>query len=114
MAESIRLIDFDDAEVVTLETFPPLEILVVRGEKPYLNMSVALVPRVYIRQPEYWGIEVVGSTNGFVLPATAPYTVSLKLAGLVGTRGIEVVGATKTKTIDLTAADGPDLPEPPE
>ena len=34
MAESHRLIDFDRAEVVTLESFPPQFILTVSGKKP--------------------------------------------------------------------------------
>jgi len=54
-AGSFRLIDFDDAEIATLESFPPQYVLVVRGMKPYLNMRVDLVPLVYIRQPEYGG-----------------------------------------------------------
>lgn len=44
---------------------------------------------------EYWGIEVVGSLHGIGLPATGPYTVFLPLDGIIGTKGIEVIGATK-------------------
>ena len=32
-AESYRLIDFDRAEIMTLETFPPQFVLIVSGEK---------------------------------------------------------------------------------
>ena len=35
-------------------------ILIVKGKKPYLNMRVLLAPLIYARQPEYWGIEVIG------------------------------------------------------
>jgi hypothetical protein len=113
--QSQRLIDFERAEVVTLESFPPQYVLAVHGTKPYLNMDVALVPRVYIRQPEYWGIEVVGSLPGIGLPAVAPYNVSLPLSGILGTRGIEVVGATKSEKIDVPPRedgghDGHELP----
>ena len=48
-AGSHRLIDFEQAEVVTLKSFPPKYMLVVRGTKPYLNMRVKLAPLVYIR-----------------------------------------------------------------
>jgi hypothetical protein len=61
MAASHRLIDFEQAEIVTLESDPPQYALVVRGTKPYLNMKVKLVPLVYVRRPEYWGIEWSGA-----------------------------------------------------
>nr|BFD96218.1 hypothetical protein KitaXyl93_75780 [Kitasatospora sp. Xyl93] len=98
--ESVRLIDFDQAKVVP-GIVPETFILVVSGEKPWENMTVRLVPLVYIRQPEYWGIEVTGSLTGIGLPATARYTESLPLDGIKGTRGIEVIGAFKRETIAL-------------
>ena len=101
-AGSHRLIDFEQAEVVTLKSFPPQYMLVVRGTKPYLNMRVKLAPLVYIRQPEYWGIEVVGRLRGGIgLPAVAPYTASIPLAGITGTEGIEVIGATRSERIEV-------------
>ena len=60
---SCRLIDFEKAEVrpgIVSGTY----ILIVNGIKPYLNMQVNLVPLVYVRQPEYWGIEVTGCLPG--------------------------------------------------
>lgn len=95
-AQSHRLIDFDTVEIMVLESFPEQYVLVVRGVKPYLNMRVSLVPLVYIRQPDYWGIEVVGRLPGIGLPAQAPYTVSISLNGIIGTEGIEVIGANKS------------------
>jgi hypothetical protein len=100
-SETCRLIDFEEAEVVILKSFPPQYVLVVSGEKPYLNMEVTLRPRVYIQQPEYWGIEVVGCLPGFGIPVMTPYTVSIRLAGLMGTEGIEVIGATRSEKIEL-------------
>lgn len=105
-ARSFRLIDFEQAEVVTLESFPPQYVLVVKGTKPYLNMRVELLPLVYIRQPEYWGIEVVGRLRGGIgLPALAPYTASTPLAGITGTAGIEVIGATRSERIKVPPAE---------
>jgi hypothetical protein len=96
---SCRSIDFEAAEVrpgIVSGTY----ILIVRGTKPYLNMEVNLIPLVYIRQPEYWGIEVTGCLPGGIgLPATAPYIASLPLNGTIGTQGIEVIGATRTEKI---------------
>ncbi|WP_433518464.1 hypothetical protein ACQP2T_24985 [Nonomuraea sp. CA-143628] len=99
-AASVRLIDFEEARVVP-GIVPMTFILIVSGTKPYLTMKVSLSPLVYIRQPEYWGIEVVGSMIGIGLPATAHYTVSLPLDGVLGTRGIEVIGATNRKTFNV-------------
>lgn len=97
VAESCRLIDFEEIEILILESFPPQYVLVVKGTKPYLNMTVQLVPLVYVRQPEYWGIEVVGCLPGIGLPALAPYTVSIPLSGITGTEGMEVIGATRSE-----------------
>jgi hypothetical protein len=106
-AQSCRLIDFDTVEVLVLESFPPQYVLVVTGTKPYRNMKVDLVPLVYIRQPEYWGIEVVGCLSGIGLPSTAPYTVSVPLAGITGTQGIEVIGATKSEKREIPPVEPP-------
>jgi hypothetical protein len=100
-ATSHRLLGFERAEVVTLRTYPPQYLLTVSGTKPYLNMEVELVPLVYVRQPEYWGIEVVGRLRGVGLPALSPYTVSLLLTGVLGTRGVEVIGADRSLRIDV-------------
>lgn len=90
--ESFRGLDFDDARVVpgfVTGTY----ILIVSGEKPYLNMNVKLVPRIYVRQPEYWGFDIVGSIPGGIgLPAFGRYTAHKDLSGVTGTKGVEVFG----------------------
>jgi hypothetical protein len=98
---SCRLLDFDkDRTEVHPGIVNGTYILVVRGTKPFLNMQVNLVPLVYIRQPEYWGIEVTGCLPGGIgLPAIEPYTVILPLNGTIGTRGIEVIGASCSEKI---------------
>ena len=95
---SVRLINFTRAEVHP-GFLPETWILVVSGTKPYLNMTVRLSPMIYVRRPEFWEIEVIGSLPGIGLPMTAPYTVTLQLDGTLGTKGIEVVGASKRKKI---------------
>ena len=97
---SVRLITFDDARVVP-GFLPRTWILVVSGTKPYLNMIVDLSPLIYIRRPEYWGIEVIGRLPGIGLPATAPYTVAIPLDGITGTKGIEVIGANKKQKLPV-------------
>jgi hypothetical protein len=103
---SYRLIDFEWTEVVTLESFPPQFLLRVGGMKPYANMRVDLSPLVYIGQPEYWGIEGVGHLRGgILLPAEVPYEVSLPLSGITGTRGVEVIGANRSKKIEVPSEE---------
>jgi hypothetical protein len=110
--DSQRLINFERAQILALRSFPPQFVLRVTGTKPYLNMEVELVPLVFIRQPEYWGIEVVGRLPGGIgLPALAPYDVSIPLSGITGTRGIEVIGATRSKRIELPPTEP--VTEPP-
>ena len=104
---SARLIDFEKVEIRTLRSFPPQHVLVVSGTKPYLNMEVTLEPLVYVRQPEYWGIEVVGRLPGVGLPTLAPYEVSIPLAGIIGTHGIEVIGATRSERRELDPEPDP-------
>jgi hypothetical protein len=109
-SETHRLIDFDRVDILTLRSLPPQFILHVSGTKPYWNMDVRLVPLTYIRRPEYWGIEVVGSLSGIGLPALAPYSVSLQLnslgsTGFLGTRGIEVIGASRSEKHDLSIGE---------
>ncbi|MDI6104102.1 hypothetical protein QLQ12_36475 [Actinoplanes sp. NEAU-A12] len=104
-AQSCRVIDFERADVVSLMIYPPPPpMLVVAGQKPFANMQVSLNPLRYAQKPEYWGIEVVGCMPPSGQPAIVPYVVELSLAGYIGTCGIEVIGASHTKRIELAAA----------
>ncbi len=99
--KSCRLIDFENAEVRP-GVIPDTWFLTVSGTKPCTNMQVQLIPLVYVRCPEYWGIEVVGCLpNGICLTATAPYSVDIPLAGITGSEGIEVFGANKQQKFDV-------------
>jgi hypothetical protein len=100
-AKSTRLISFDRAEVQRCG-FVGEPVLVVSGEAPCANMQIALQPLIFIRCPEYWGIEVVGTLPGGVcLTAIKPYKVTIPLTGIIGSKGIEVIGANKTEKIEL-------------
>ena len=99
-ADSCRLIPFTDSRVVP-GVVTGTYILIVTGEKPFLNMEVSLIPRVYVVQPEYWEIEVVGVLGGIGLPATEPYSVFISLEAIRGTRGITVVGNSQEISIDV-------------
>ncbi|MGH2585772.1 MAG: hypothetical protein ACRDJE_12735 [Dehalococcoidia bacterium] len=104
---SSRLIAYETAQVINLKTNPPRYELHVSGIKPFAKMTVKLMPLIYVRQPEYWGIEVVGSLRGRTIPAKIPYTVSLPLAGTLGSRGIQVLGANRSDTFDVPPGQEP-------
>jgi len=99
-----RLVDFERADVVTPMIHPPRPRLVVRGVTAF-PMEVSLKPLAYVSRPAYWGIQVVGTTGGDGGPrptqpmSAIPYSVELDLAGITGTEGVEVVGATRTERI---------------
>lgn len=85
-------------------------ILVVEGTAACANMTVTLEPAVYIRQPEYWRIEAVGTVpGGFCLPATRPYAATLPLAGATGSKGIELVGQGYSERIEVPPQAEPQL-----
>ena len=100
-ASSSALIAYDEAQVVPgiiNDTF----FLSVSGTAPCLNMEVQLRPRIYIHCPDYWAIEVTGTlSGGFCLEATKPYVIAIPLAGVIGRKGIELVGGNKSQTFDL-------------
>jgi hypothetical protein len=95
-----RLIDFEKATVVP-GFIPKTFFLIVTGTKPWITMTVKLEPLIYIVQPDYWGIEVVGCMSGIGPPVTAPYHVALDITHLLGKSGIEVIGASKKETIKV-------------
>ncbi len=99
-AEAYRRIDFKKTGIHP-GTIPKTFILVVSGTKPYVNMEVNLKPLIYIKRPDYWGIEVVGFLHGVGLPTLTPYTTFIPLDSITGTNGIEVIGATHSEKIDL-------------
>ncbi len=99
--QSTRVISFEEAEVRYVDGSKD-PCLIVSGTAPCLNMEVCLQAVIYIKCPEYWKIEVIGTLpNGFCLPATKPYTVSRPLTGIIGSKGIEVVGENKTQRFDV-------------
>jgi hypothetical protein len=100
-AKSTRLISFDRAEVQR-SGYGNEPVLIVSGQAPCANMQIALQPLIFIRCPEYWGIEVVGTLpGGICLTALKPYKVTIPLTGIIGSKGIEVIGSNKTEQIDL-------------
>ena len=70
--------------------------LTVTGVKPYTNMEVSLSHEAYNGRPAYWRTVVVGCVkNGLLMPLASPYYVTMNLDKFVGSRGVEIVGASR-------------------
>ncbi len=101
-ASRVRLVPFDNAQVVP-GIAPDTYFLIVQGQVPCFNMEVRLVPRIYVRCPGYWIIEVVGTLIGDVcLDTTRPYVEWTSLDGITGCKGIEVVGENRSQQFEVS------------
>jgi hypothetical protein len=70
--------------------------LTVSGVKPYTNMEVSLSHEAYSGRPAYWRTVVVGCVkNGLLMPLAAPYYITMNLDRFVGTKGVEIIGASR-------------------
>lgn len=104
--EGYRLLDFESVEVRP-GTVSGTYALTVAGDTPCFNMEVSLSARVYARCPEYWGIEVVGILpGGLGFMSVGTYNESIPLQGITGSRGIEIIGATRSETRDVPGGCG--------
>lgn len=98
--ENCQMVDFDNVKIHMMEK--GYWVATVSGTKPYANMRIDLIPNMYARQPEYWGITVRGCfADDIAIPTEAPYEINFPLAGCKGIRGIQVIGATKAEKIDI-------------
>lgn len=100
-----QIIDFEKAELRRLP-FQDSLYLWVRGRLPDKGYDVRLAPRLYNDGcPEYWAIDVAV----FARPAVAKDEVvddlvferSVALTGIVGTKGVTVVGAHHSHQIEI-------------
>lgn len=108
-AESYRRLDFERFDIVP-GVIPGTHFLTVAGTKPCSNMRVSLSPLIYIRCPEYWGIEVVGHLpGGTCLSRIVPYEETIELTGITGSVGIEVIGATRTDRRPVAGGCGAEM-----
>jgi hypothetical protein len=95
-----ELVDFDEAHV-DYDSSPPL--IVVSGVVP-IPMRVELKPddREYVVQPEYTQTEVLGLHEEESEQVETPYKVEVPVTELnLGTKGTEIVGKSRTKTLDI-------------
>jgi hypothetical protein len=104
------LISYEDARIESPGD-QYFSYLVVSGLSAYANIRVELMPLVYITQPDYWEVELVGSVVNFALPAVTPFEVRLPLERSYGSEGIRVVGAygqATELTFDFEPRTNPD------
>jgi len=91
-------VDFENAEIHPGEK-PGSKILTVTGNAPRSSergCPVKLVPAVYVAQPEYWVIKVMWDSADAIFTSLCPFNVSIPLDQICGTKGIEVVGKTRS------------------
>jgi hypothetical protein len=76
--------------------------LTVTGTKPYMNMDVSLSHEAYNGRPAYWRTVVIGCVkNGLLMPLASPYYITMNLDQFVGSRGVEIVGASRKVRRDI-------------
>ena len=97
LAQACRRIDFDFVEVREPVLPGGSRLLLVSGVKAWADLRVTLEPLPCRETPEFRMIEVVGRLTGSGLPALVDFSVALPLEAALGSKGIEVVGATKSE-----------------
>jgi hypothetical protein len=101
-----KIIDFDRAELRRVP-FQDSLYLWVSARSPGTSLELRLAPRIYHDRPDYWGIEVV-AISALQADNDTGAEVSLNsversvpLTGIIGTKGISVIGAKQTKFIKI-------------
>lgn len=95
-AHSCRRVDFDFVELRE-SSQPPGLLVIVSGITPWADLRVSLEPLTYREVPEFWGIEVVGRLTASGLCGPVDFCAALRLGNMLGRRGIEIVGASRTE-----------------
>src|SRR5262245_44003253 len=87
-----------DVNVIDIEWYAGRGVyeLTVTGMKPFMNMDVSLSHEAYSGRPAYWRTVVIGCVkNGLLMPLASPYYITMNLDQFVGSRGVEIVGASR-------------------
>ncbi len=102
----VNAVDFDAAELRAGPTLGQGLYLIVSGPTPEPGAYIRLLPVLGDTQPEYQQIELTWDTRAAndhdVSMGVERYEKSMPLSGLSGTKGIELVGANRTKKFNLT------------
>lgn len=95
-------VDWEHAQLI-VDFEPPNPQLTVSGTTP-VPMTVVIEPNPDggVLEPEYWPTFVAGYHGAMVPDVVTPYSASLPLDRLSrGIKGIELIGKTLTKKIDI-------------
>jgi hypothetical protein len=78
-------------------------VLKVTGEAPYAGMTLEVRPVVYVMQPDYWLMSLVGCLpHGTVAAAvTTPFSAVIDVHGSVGRKGVDLSSDPKAKQLRL-------------
>ena len=94
LSGSCEALDFDSIDIEWYRD-RGLYVLTVRGTKPYTNMEVSLSHKGYSGRPAYWQTVVVGCVKNFLaIPIPSHYYVTMPLDRFVGSKGVEIIGAS--------------------
>ena len=91
-----ELVDFETAHVAI--GFVRGYVLSVSGETPR-PMEVKLEPAPFDERPEWWRIEVAGYSPDLGPEVKTPYRVQFGFDNVKGSKGIELIGKTKSKRL---------------
>jgi hypothetical protein len=94
LEQTDRLIDFEKVDVLP-GIASGFWFLIIRRKPSSANIVVQLVPREHQTRPDYWEYELVGNSAGEKVLTKAEAIVSPLLRQFIGTKGIEIVGATR-------------------
>ena len=90
----MELIDFDSASLDKSG-----KTLTIVGTTPTSNWKIELEPLVYVQQPDYWEIRVMGEQQAPFLNVLTPYTKTKDVTHTFGKKGIVVVGKNKRQQL---------------
>ena len=96
--DSIVLVNIDKAQL-TPGIVKGTYFLTVSGTKPWATMKVEFSPLIYVDQPEYWGIQVIGIQRGIGLPVVTPFEHTEEVTQYMGKKGVDAIGANQTITL---------------
>lgn len=102
----VNAADFDSAELRAGPTMGQGLYLIVSGPMPKPGANIRLLPVLGNPPPEYQRIELAwearAANDHGASMGVERYEKSMPLSGLLGTKGIELVGANGTKKFNLT------------
>lgn len=106
MVPAGHIIDFEKAELRRLP-FQDSVYLWVKGRMPASGLDVRLSPLIYHGRPDYWGIEVAAiasldaDNDSGESGTRMDFERSVPLAGITGTKGVTVIGASRSEWIEI-------------